>query len=133
MTQKDHVSALEEAFHDVVYSMLGAIESIQRDAAAPSSHPPDPNQLRFDQIPRLAEEVIGKFKNIDRLIDEADRDTCIGQDIEQIKRTLDQQQDNYDREVLELAPLCTEAEIWLERTRDMLNVIAANSLWKSPA
>jgi hypothetical protein len=130
---RDHVGALEDAFHDVVQSMLGAIESIQRDAAAPTSHPPDPNQVRFDQLPRLAEEVVGKFKTIDRLIDEAERDTCIGQDVEEIKRTLEQQQAEYDRDVMELAPLCTDAEMWIDRIREMINLIAANSLWKNPA
>ncbi|KAK8894859.1 hypothetical protein M9Y10_023299 [Tritrichomonas musculus] len=124
----DHVGMLQEAFADLLNTMFTTISNIQRDAASSNSGN-DPNQIKFDQLPQLADQIVKKTKNIDNIIDQANDETCIGKDIQEIKDTLSQKAESYENDVKDLDESCAEAEKWLGRIRQMLDVIAANTPW----
>lgn len=125
----DHVGELQKAFEELLDTMFKTISNIQRDAAAPTSSN-DPNQIKFDQLSSLARQIVEKTKDIDRIIDRANEETCIGKDIQDIKDTLIQKAESYEKKVIELNESCAQAEKWLARIRQMLNVIAENTPWK---
>lgn len=125
----DHVGELQKAFEELLDTMFKTISNIQRDAAAPTSSN-DPNQIKFDQLSSLARQIVEKTKDIDRIIDRANEETCIGKDIQDIKDTLNQKAESYEKKVIELNESCAQAEKWLARIRQMLNVIAENTPWK---
>lgn len=125
----DHVGELQKAFEDLLNTMFTTISKIQRDAAAPASSN-DPNQIKFEQLPLLADQIVKQTKNIDNIIDRANEETCIGKDIQDIKDTLNQKAESYENEVIQLNESCAQAEKWLGRIRQMLDVIAANTPWK---
>lgn len=122
----NYVGKLQEAFNDLFETMSQTISKIHRDAASP---PNEPNQITFEQIPQLAERIIQKAKTIDNIIDEAMDQTCIGQDIQEIKNTLEQKREAYDKEATELDQYTEEANLWLQRIRQTLHVIYANTPW----
>ena len=124
----DHVGMLQSAFEDLLNTMFTTISNIQRDAAAPSQVN-DPQQIKFDQLPQLADQIVKKVKNIDSIIDRANEETCIGKDVVEIKETLNQKSEAYENEVCGLQENCKKAELWLSRIRQMLDVIAVNTPW----
>jgi hypothetical protein len=125
---RDHVSLLQEAFEDVLNTMFTTILSIQRDAAVPSQANAG-SQIRFDQLPVLADQIVKKVKMIDVLIDETDAETCIGKDIDEIRETLQQRSSEYEENVMGLSETCEQAERWIIRINDMLNIIARRTPW----
>lgn len=124
----DHVGMLQEAFEDLLNTMFTTISNIQKDAASPNQGN-DPNQIRFEQLPQLADQIVKKTKNIDNIIDRANEETCIGKEMQEIKDTLSQKEKSYKNDVNELKENCAQAEKWLGRIRQMLDVIAANTPW----
>lgn len=124
----DHVGCLQDSFQDLLNTMFTTISSIQRDAAIPLQ-PNDLNQLKFEQLPILADTIVKKVKQIDVLIDVANEETLIGKDIEEIKNSLEKQKQEYQSEVVALSSNCEVAEKWLTKIRSMLDVIAANTPW----
>ena len=123
---KDHVGLLQEAFEDLLNTMFKTITEIHRDAAAPPA-PGDQNQLRFEQLPILADQIVKKVKAIDALIDEAAQETCIGKDIKEIKDLLAEGSAEYEQQVRELGPNCDAARKWIVRIKEMLEVIMKNT------
>ena len=83
----------------------------------------------MENLPEYAEQIIRKVKEIDAIIDEANKETCIGKNINEIVESIEQKSEEYDQEVNELTVYCDEAEIWLKRIKEMLNVIADNTPW----
>lgn len=127
-TIPDHVGELQKEFDELLTLMFTTISNIQRDAAAPSSSN-DSNQIKFDQLPQLADQIVEKTKKIDSIIDQANEKTCIGKDIQDIKVIFNKQAESYEKEVIELGESCEEAEKWLKRIHQMLGVIAQNTPW----
>jgi hypothetical protein len=125
---RDHVSLLQEAFEDVLNTMFTTITSIQRDAAAPTQSNAG-SAIRFDQLPVLADQIVKKVKMIYVLIDETDAETCIGKDIDEIRETLQRRSSEYEESVMGLSATCEQAEMWIVRINDMLNIIARRTPW----
>ena len=128
---RDHVGMLQDAFAELLTTMFQSINWINANATLPQDNPNpnDPKQASFDQIPLQAQQVINRVKEIDALIDEANSQTCIGKEIDDIKAAIQEQSDEYDRQVGELSSKCEEAEKWLQRIHQMLDVIAKNTPW----
>lgn len=124
---KDHVSLIQEAFEDLLDTMFNAISSINRDAVR-SEHTNDPNQLRFDQLPALADQVIERVKNVDAVINEADAKSCIGKDVEEVRAELAEKTQEIDAKRQALRPQCEEAEVHIERIEYILDRIVKSSL-----
>ena len=123
---KDHVGLLQDSFEEVLNLMFTTITAINRDAA-PGNANNDPNQLKFDQLPGLADQIVKKVKAIDALIDEADQETCIGKDVKEIKESLAEKSAEYEHKVQELEPNCEAARKWIVRIKEMLDVIMKNT------
>lgn len=126
MSTKAYVSLLQDSFEDLLNTMFTTVMEIHRDAAAPAA-PGDPNQLKFEQLAGLADQIVKKSKAIDALIDEADQETCIGKDVKEIKESLAQKSAEYEQKVHELGPKCDEARKWIVRIKEMLEVIMKNT------
>ena len=124
---RDHVGLLQDQFETLLYQMFDVIEKIQRDAAvAPGTNE---QQLKFEKLPELAEDIVKRVKIIDALIDEANKETCIGKDESEILESLREKTQEYEEDVASLTPKCEEANIRLERIRNMLKVIADHTPW----
>jgi uncharacterized membrane protein YccC len=108
--------------------MTTTISKIQRDATAlPQAG--EPNQLRFDQLPSLADQIVRKVKAIDALIDEANEETCLGKDVDEIRDELARKAADYEESLGELNEKCRLAEEWNARIRKMLLLIADHTPW----
>jgi hypothetical protein len=125
---RDYVGLLQERFEDVVNTMFTTVLNIQRDAAAPA-HSGEPNPIRFEQLPSLADQIVRKVKAIDALIDEANEETCLGKDIDEIREALARKSADYEERVNELSGNCRLAEAWSARIRKMLVLIADHTPW----
>ena len=124
---RDHVGLLQDQFETLLYQMFDVIEKIQRDAAvAPGTNE---QQLKFEKLPELAEDIVKRVKIIDALIDEANKETCIGKDEAEILESLNQKNQEYEDDVASLSQNCEAANVWLERIRKMLKIIAENTPW----
>ncbi|EAX94763.1 hypothetical protein TVAG_346260 [Trichomonas vaginalis G3] len=122
---RDHVGLLQEGFEGLLTTIFRTIENIQRDAClAPGTNE---NQLKFENLPQIAEEIVKRVKYIDALIDEADKETCIGKDEKEILQSLNDKNLEYEQDVESLSQNCEQAEKWLGRIRQMLDVIASNT------
>jgi hypothetical protein len=125
---RDYVCLLQERFEDMLNTMTTTISKIQRDAAS-LPQPGEPNQLRYDQLPALADQIVRKVKAIDALIDEANEETCLGKDLDQIREELARKAAEYEESVSLLNENCRLAEIWSSRIRKMLLIIADHTPW----
>ena len=124
---KDHVGILQDQFEILLTSMFESIGSIQRDAAAAPGT--NEQQLKYENLPQIAEDIVKRVKTIDALIDEANKETCIGKDESEILESLREKTQEYEEDVASLTPKCEEANIRLERIRNMLKVIADHTPW----
>lgn len=122
---RDHVGLLQETFEGLLTQIFITIENIQRDACLPAGT--NENQLKFENLPQLAEDIVKRVKYIDALIDEANKETCIGKDEKEILQSLNDKNQEYERDVESLSENCEQAEKWLGRIRQMLDVIASNT------
>jgi uncharacterized protein YeeX (DUF496 family) len=125
---RDYVGLLQERFEDVLNTMFTTISNIQRDAAA-APQPGEPNQVRFEQLPGLADQIVRKVKSIDALIDEANEETCLGKDIDEIREALARKSADYEDRVRDLNGNCRLAEAWTARICKMLLLIADHTPW----
>lgn len=123
---KDHVGLLQDSFENLLRAMFESIGNIQRNA---NSNPSQDQDFTFDKLPSIAEDIVYKVKQIDMLIDQANEQTCIGQDITEIQQSLREKSAEYEKDVASLKDRCDQAEKWLERIRQMLDVIAQNTPW----
>ena len=121
---RDHVGLLQDSFGELLETMFSTIRVIQID-----SDGNQPVNTKMENLPEYAEQIIRKVKEIDAIIDEANKETCIGKNINEIVESIEQKSEEYDQEVNELTVYCDEAEIWLKRIKEMLNVIADNTPW----
>jgi hypothetical protein len=85
--------------------------------------------MRFDQLPGLADQIVKKVEFIDILTDETDAETYIGRDIHEIKETLQRRNAKYQESVMNLTTTCEQAEMWILRINEILNVIARHTPW----
>ena len=124
---KDHVGLLQDQFEALLTSMFESIDNIQKDAAAAPGT--SEQQAKYENLPQIAEDIVKRVKTIDALIDEANKETCIGKDESEILESLRQKNQEYEDDVASLSEKCAEANVWLDRIRNMLKVIADNTPW----
>ena len=124
---RDHVGLLQDQFETLLTTMFTSIDSIQQSAV--SDPGTNERQLKLENLPQMAEDIVKRVKIIDALIDEANKETCIGKDESEILESLNQKSQEYENDVASLSENCEQANIWLGRIRKMLNVIAENTPW----
>ena len=124
---RDHVGLLQDSFGILLSTMFSTIGRINADAT--STLPAEQIPTKLENLPELAEQIVMKVKEIDAIIDEANQDTCIGKNVNEIVQSLEKKSEEYDQEVNDLSRYCEQAELWLGRIKEMLNVIAENTPW----
>ena len=127
MKNEDHITLLQNYFEDLLKIMFSTIQSIQNDAGVTPSQ--DSNQIQYDQLPTLAENIVEKVADIDKLIDRTYKETFLGKETSEIKELLLEMTVQYEKDVMELSDKCKQAEQWIGKIHQMLGVIANNTPW----
>jgi hypothetical protein len=126
---RDHIGLIQQQFQGLLEVMKDALGLIQRDAPfGPDNPPPDGRVLMtYDQIPGIAKQIIAHTLRIDALIQEAMETTLLCEEEDSILVSLKKESDEYKENVESLSEQNTEATIWIERMRSLLDVITTQT------
>jgi hypothetical protein len=131
---RDQIGLIQNSLQDLLHLMVDAIGRIQRDAAIdPASVTPASNRLyTYEEIPDQARVIVRTVMQIDALIDEAIEQTIIGKDESEIFEILKKESDAFVANVEPLVERARDAEVWIARSAEILDLIASNALGLQP-
>jgi hypothetical protein len=131
---RDQIGLIQNSFQDLLSLMVDAIGRIQRDAAKDPEKlgPGDAPLFKYEEIPFQARAIVHKVLQIDALLDEAIDRTVIGKEESEIFDALEKESDAFLAGVESLTQQTQEAEIWMARTVELLDLIAVNTLGFQP-
>jgi hypothetical protein len=131
---RDQIGLIQNSLQYLLHLMVDAIGRIQRDAAIdPAAIPPDANRLyKYEEIPDQAREIVRTVMQVDALIDEAIDQTIIGKDESEIFEILKKESDTFVANVEPLVERARDADVWIARSAEILDLIASNALGLQP-
>lgn len=128
---RDHVALLQFSFQDLLLVMTDTIGRISRDAAIDPEANVGYPLFKYEEIPNTAEEIVSKSLLIDALIDEAKETTFLDKSPTEIFQTLKELSDTYEEKVQNLDSELEEADVWMGKIHQVIDVVSKNTPWLS--